>query len=222
MSSGSRNRRSPLTLVAGASPARETGSAKPGSTAEKQASAHDLDWSILMARAQTGDGEAYRRLLAEIAPYLRSLAVRHHRDPSDVEDTVQDVLLTVHAIRHTYDPDRPFGPWLVAIANRRIVDRLRRQGRIRSREIALDLEHETFAAPQANSPEEAWNKRVLWDAVESLPPGQRQAIQLLKLQEMSLKEAAVATGMSIASLKVATHRALKSLRKMLMKRSRET
>ena len=213
---------SPLTLVADGSPAHEATGTEPENASENQASIRDLDWSILMARAQSGDGEAYRRLLVEITPYLRSLAIRHHRNPSDVEDTVQDVLLTVHAIRHTYDPNRPFGPWLVAIAHRRIIDRLRRQGRARSHEVALDEEHETFAAPQANLLEDAWNKRLLRDAVEALPPGQRQAVQLLKLQQMSLKQAAVVSGMSIASLKVATHRALKNLRKMLMKRGDET
>ena len=88
--------------------------------------ARDVDWSILMARGQAGDAISYRRLLEEISPYLRSVAARCHRNKSDVEDAVQDVLVTVHAIRATYDPMRPFGPWLLAIANRRIVDRLRR------------------------------------------------------------------------------------------------
>ena len=54
------------------------------------------------------------------------------------------------------------------------------------------------------------------------PPGQRQAIKLLKLDEMSLKEAAIASGMSIAALKVATHRALATLRKALADRGRST
>ena len=80
------------------------------------AKAREVDWSILMAHGQAGDQEAYRRLLEEITPYVRSLAVKSHRDPTDIEDSVQDVLLTVHAVRHTYDPTRPFGPWLVAIA----------------------------------------------------------------------------------------------------------
>ena len=52
-------------------------------------------------------------------------------------------------------------------------------------------------------------------AIEALPFAQRQAIEMLKLGEMSLKEAAAASGMSIAALKVATHRALGTLRKML-------
>lgn len=168
-----------------------------------------------MARAQDGDREAYRRLLGEISPYLRVRIARHHRDPSDVEDTVQDVLLTVHAVRHAYDPKRPFAPWLVAIANRRIVDRLRRQGRRLARESALSEEHETFAAPEANLYEAASDGRVLRRAVAELPAGQREAITLVKLQEMSLKEAAAKSGQSEAALKVAVHRAIKRLRTLL-------
>ena len=155
-------------------------------------------------------------------PYLRSLAARRHRDPRDAEDAVQDILLTVHAIRQTYDPTRPFGPWLVTIANRRLVDRLRRQGRLRSRESALTTEHETFPARQANIDDEVSDRRELEAVLGNLPPGQQQAIRLLKLKEMSLKEAAAATGISVTALKVATHRALKNLRKMLSNRSEDS
>ena len=62
----------------------------------------------------------------------------------------------------------PFGPWLVAIAKRRIIDRLRRQGRTRTREVALDEEDVTFSAPAANLGEADWNKRVLGDAIPSV------------------------------------------------------
>jgi len=178
----------------------------------------DVDWSILMARAQDGDGAAYHRLLQDIVPYLRSLAARRHRDPSDVEDAVQDILLTIHSIRQTYDPTRPFGPWLVTIASRRFIDRLRRQGRVRARETPLTIEHETFSEPRANQ-EESTDRHELEGAIDHLPPRQRQAIWMLKLKEMSLKEAAAASGMSLTSLKVNTHRALKSLRKILVDRS---
>lgn len=178
----------------------------------------DTDWAILMAHAQDGDRSAYQRLLREITPYLRSLAARRHRDPSDIEDAVQDILLTVHAIRHTFDPTRPFGPWLVTIANRRFIDRLRRQGRRRGRETPLTPEHETFSEPQTNL-EEKPDTRELEKAINELPPMQRKAVQLLKLKEMSLREASTESGMSIASLKVNVHRAVKSLRKMLGDRS---
>jgi RNA polymerase sigma-70 factor (ECF subfamily) len=178
----------------------------------------DTDWAILMAHAQDGDRSAYQRLLREITPYLRSLAARRHRDPSDVEDAVQDILLTVHAIRHTFDPTRPFGPWLVMIANRRFIDRLRRQGRRRVRETPLMPEHETFSEPQANL-EERPDRHELEKAIDQLPPMQRKAVRLLRLNEMSLKEASTASGMSIASLKVNMHRAVKRLRMILGDRS---
>lgn len=180
---------------------------------------YDLNWSIYMARAQTGDKDAYRRLLEDVAPYVRSLAARRLRNPNDIEDAVQDVLMTIHAIRHTYDSARPFGPWLVAIANRRIVDWLRRHGRIAAREIEFE-DDETFAAPQTNFEEEASDGRALREAIEKLPAGQREAVRLMKLEEMSLKEAAAASGMSIAALKVATHRALKNLRQNFAKRNK--
>jgi len=178
------------------------------------------EWAALMAAAQGGDAAAYRRLLIAIAPYLRNLAVRHHRDRADVEDSVQDILLTVHAVRHTYDPARPFKPWLVAIARRRIIDRLRGQGRRRARETFLAPEHETFATPETNIYEAEPDARALRDAVAQLPESQRQAVTLLKIEEKSLKEASAATGMSIVALKVSTHRAVKTLRKIL-ERSRE-
>lgn len=177
-----------------------------------------LDWSILMAHAQAGDRDAYRRLLEAITPYLRALAAPHFGNRSDVEDTVQDILLTIHTVRQTYDPALPFGPWLFTIANRRIVDGLRRQGRLGAREAPFDPEHETFQAAEANLQEEAVDARMLREAVEHLPAGQRDAIRMLKLEEMSLKEAAAASGMSVAALKVATHRALKNLRRLIEKR----
>lgn len=179
--------------------------------------ARDIDWTILMARAQDGDATAYLRLLQEITPYLRSLVRRWHKDRWDVEDTVQDILLTVHSIRHTYDPSRPFGPWLVGIANRRAVDRLRRRGRQALRETPLNPEHEDVAttAPEIDG---ILDKHRLEEAIGSLPPVQQEAVNLLKLEEMSLKDASAQTGLSIASLKMATHRALRKLRALLSDR----
>ena len=202
-----------LTLVSDAAPQRQ-GELRGEQDGTAVGKARDVDWAILMAHAQSGDRDAYRRLLEEVTPYVRSLAVKSHRDPADIEDSVQDVLLTVHAVRHTYDPTRPFGPWLAAIANRRVTDRLRHQGRTTARETPLTEEHETFAAPAANYQEAASDDRALREAIERRPAGQRDAIRLLKLQEMSLKQAASATGMTVAALKVATHRAMKNLRKM--------
>jgi RNA polymerase sigma-70 factor (ECF subfamily) len=240
MSSDPRGRVAPLATVfqtdavpdaapdtAGRETARRD-TAGPGTTAHDKAARetaarnrYEFDWSVLMAQAQNGDERAYRSLLEAILPYLRSIAARVHRNPSDVEDAVQDIMLTLHTIRHTYDPARPFGPWLVAIANRRLIDRLRRQGRSRARETALDGQDETFSAPEANLYADDMERRALEAAVAGLPPRQREAIALLKLQEMSLKEAAAASGMSVAALKVSVHRGIRTLRKLLPTRSEE-
>lgn len=203
-----------FSLVAGAPVKGETANRQEKS-ADHLRNCPASDWSALMGLAQEGNNQAYAQLLREIAPYLRSLAASRLSDPTSIEDAVQDILLTIHAVRHTYDPRRPFGPWLVTIAKRRIIDRLRQDTRRRSRETYLKPEHETFPGEQANIIEEQADHQALWKAIENLPRSQREAIRLLKMEEMSLKEASILSGMSITSLKVATHRALRNLRKKL-------
>lgn len=175
------------------------------------------EWAALMGLAQGGDSDAYRRLLIGITPYLRAIASRAHRNTNDAEDTVQDVLLTLHAVRHTYDASRPFKPWLAGVARHRVIDRLRALGRASTREVALELEHEAFSAVEI-SETFSFEARDLHAAIGSLPPRQRQAVTLLKLQEKSLKEAAAISGMTLGSLKVATHRGIASLRTLLHQR----
>jgi len=188
----------------------------PAQSAAEAALQVGLRWGLLMSQAQGGDASAYRCLLMELAPYLRAIARRYHRDPRDVEDSVQDVLLTLHTVRHTYDPARPFKPWLVTLARRRIADRLRTQWRTCARESQLNESlYETFADERTNPSEELPEERLLQSAIEQLPAAQRQAVRLLKMQEMSLQEAAQVSGQSVSSLKVATHRAMKSLRRLL-------
>lgn len=169
-----------------------------------------------MARAQDGDRQAYADLLEEVAPYLRRLAGHRLENTDDIEDAVQDILLTIHAIRHAYDPRRPFGPWLVTIASRRITDRVRHRVFLSAREVPLSAEHETLSGLQPNFSEECADGHHLRHIIEDLPPAQRWAVKLLKLRQLSLKEAAEESGMSIGALKVAGHRAIKALRAKLM------
>lgn len=176
------------------------------------------EWSRLMAAAQDGDGDAYRQLLREITPLLRRVAARRlYRAPAaDIEDVVQDVLLSVHSVRHTYAPARPFLPWLMAIQRHRLADWMRRSGRRGANEVAVESLEETFAGRAANTEnEKAFDRQAIHAAVAELPPAQRRAIELLKLKEMSLKEATQETGMTETALKVATHRGIKTLRTLL-------
>lgn len=176
----------------------------------------DESWSKLMVAAQGGDGSAYARLLREATPLVRAMARRRFRNEDLVEDVVQDVLLSLHRVRHTYDPARPFKPWLAAIASRRIVDVIRRRTRLAAHETCDDLAYETFADPTSNKDVEAGAAaQEIAQALEGLPAGQREALELLKLKEMSLIEASAASGQSVAGLKVAVHRAIKTLKARL-------
>lgn len=94
------------------------------------------EWPILMARAQAGDQQAYTRLLTVLVPVIRSMVRKQIDDAVLTEDVIQDVLLAVHRVRHTYDPACPFLPWLKAIAQARSIDALRRRGRQRHWEVA--------------------------------------------------------------------------------------
>src|SRR5687768_1391852 len=172
----------------------------------------------LMRRAQAGDAEAYVELLQNITPRLRRVVrkQRHFLADEEIEDLVQDILLSLHSVRATYDPARPFMPWLLAIARNRLADGARRYSRTEAKEIRIDDLAVTFSAESTNTSAEVYgDPDALRQAIQALPAGQRDAIEMLKLREMSLKEAAAATGMSVGALKVATHRAMNALRKLL-------
>lgn len=172
----------------------------------------------LMRSAQDGDGSAYAALLREITPWLRQM-IRHQRrslQPQDIEDLVQDALLSLHAVRATYDPKRPFLPWLAAIVRNRLADSARRYARRAANEVAAENLPVTFADEQAKVPMDAYgDQEALRHAIESLPRGQRRAVELLKLRQLSLKEAARESGMTVGALKVAVHRGIQALRKAL-------
>jgi len=170
----------------------------------------DERWSALMARAQSGDARAYDTLLRECVPLLRAICRQRLREPAEVEDAVQDTLLTLHRVRATYDPERPFRPWIAAIAERRALDR----GRGVARGLARLTELE--AADHIGMDGDAEAKLLSADlraAVGELPAAQRTALQLTKIEALSLAEASARSGMSMGALTVATPRAVLTLRR---------
>ena len=172
----------------------------------------------LMSAAQSGDTEAYERLLEAVTPLIRRVVWRQRAflGPDGIEDLVQEILLSVHAVRATYDTGRPFMPWLLAIVRNRLADGARRHARTSAHEINVGDLDVTFSPDFTNSEDESYRDRqALQRAVVALPATQRQAIELLKLREMSLKEAAAAGQTTVGALKVATHRAMAALRQTL-------
>jgi RNA polymerase sigma-70 factor (ECF subfamily) len=186
----------------------------PAATATER-DARDLRWSRLMAAAQAGDGRAYEALLRECLPLLRAICRARLRDAAEAEDAVQDTLLTLHRARDSYNASRPFRPWLVAIAERRALDRIRTRGRKAGREVPIDAAGEV-ASPERGGEAELDSRRAaatLRDAVKALPPAQRTAVGLTKIEDLSLAEASRRSGMTVGALKVATHRAMGALRR---------
>jgi RNA polymerase sigma factor (sigma-70 family) len=199
-------------IASGYAPA--TRSAAPAKHSEEQ----DRQLSALMSKAQDGDQVAYVSLLREVLPILKRLVQARlgFLPVMDREDLVQDILMSLHAARATYDPARPFKPWLMTIAHNRMVDQARRNSRRAANEITVDEYPADLADTDAGAAADRYgDPEELRQAIEVLPKGQRSAIELLKLREMSLKEASQATGMSISALKVSVHRAVKTLRTSL-------
>ena len=180
--------------------------------AEVELSGTEENWGVLLAAAQAGDAEAYRQFLHAILPFLRSVARARTRSDELSEDVVQDALLTVHRVRHTYEPGRPVRPWLAAIAARRAIDAIRRRGRQTAREVHDPAAYETFADAEANPGEASEASEELARRMTELTQRQKEALELVKLKEMSLAEASAESGQSVASLKVNIHRAMKKLR----------
>jgi RNA polymerase sigma-70 factor (ECF subfamily) len=172
----------------------------------------------LMRAAQGGDQFAYAQLLNALTPLLRR-SIKRWRPflkPEDVEDLVQDTLLSLHEARATYNPVRPLLPWVMAIARNRMIDGARRYLSRTAREVVVDQLPETFSDDETNMIDGGYgDPEALQMAITALPPGQRQAIELMKLQELSLKEASERSGQSVGALKVAVHRALSTLRKAM-------
>lgn len=168
----------------------------------------------LWERAQDGDEAAYREALVRIAARLRGYFGRRLRSlPDDVEDLVQETLIAIHLQRGTFDPAVPVSAWVHAIARHKLVDLWRRRGRREALHDPLD------ELPDAQHPvtEELPVRRDLIGLLETLPPAQRRAIALTKLEGLSVSEASARSGVSVSALKVQVHRGLKRL--MMLARS---
>ncbi len=163
-----------------------------------------------MESAQDGDRDAYRALLEDIAPELGAFLRRRVRDEYDAEDLLQEVLLTLHRARHTFDPSRPFDPWMYAIARNALIDHLRRSAaRARWETAPGDLpERAAEAAPTLG-------EAHIEQALEGLPESQREAFRMLKLEGLSVEAAAARAGISPGALRVRAHRAYQALRARL-------
>jgi RNA polymerase sigma-70 factor (ECF subfamily) len=172
-------------------------------TVNAEAGVTGQNWDEMMAAAQVGDAHVYKTLLAELALWLRRYYAR--RLPLTMtEDAVQEVLLAIHEKRHTYDPGRPFGPWLAAIARYKWIDRLRSL-----KADATEPLDENIGVP--NHEDAVVAGLTFEKLLAELKTPQAEAIKLVKINGLSVEEAAKASGQSVSLVKVNIHRGLKRL-----------
>jgi len=182
-------------------------------TQEKAVHSAETRLRPLWLAAQSGDEKAYAESLFLMAGQLRAYFRR--RMPflaSDAEDLVQETLLAVHLQRGTYDANYPVTAWLLAIARYKLVDLWRRRGR---REDLHDDVDDLDGLPMVGEQADVHASRDLSLLLQALPVSQRQAIELTKLEGLSIAEASNRTGLSESSIKVLVHRGLKRLSELV-------
>lgn len=164
-------------------------------------------WSRWMARAQAGDREAYRSLLTELAVAIEGFVRLRLGAALFVEDCVQESLLSIHRAYASYDPRRPFRPWLFAIVRRRIVDCLRRESRGEDPERRPPVP----AAGGGDPTRRIDGLRLL----DRLPDDHREALLMTKFWGHSIQEAAERAGVSRSAMKTRVHRAIRAIERDL-------
>lgn len=172
------------------------------------------DWDALMHAAVSGDAKSYKALLETLPGFLRSITRRGYArfgvEPNDVEDVVQEVLLAIHLKRHTWRVGAPVTPWVMAIARHKLIDALRRRGR----RVHIPLES-VMDVLESEAPETQPDRQTdLHDALrllDQLRPRQREIVRSISIDGHSIRDVAHRLDMSEGAVRVALHRALKTM-----------
>ena len=170
----------------------------------------DDPWSKMMKAAMAGDEGVYRRLLEEIGRSVRAMAraafARARVGDADIEDAVQETLLAIHLKRHTWDMNQKLGPWVNAIARHKIIDAMRRRGARQF--VPIEDVNAVIAAPEGEDPHALSDAERL---IARLPPRQRDIVRSISLKGDSIAATASRLSMTEGAVRVALHRALRSL-----------
>jgi RNA polymerase sigma factor (sigma-70 family) len=172
--------------------------------------AREGDWTAWMRAAMSGDAGAYRRFLVAVTPHLRAMARHRCRvagvSGGDAEDIVQEVLLAIHLKRGTWDQSRPIGPWIAAIVRNKLVDALRRRGR----HVTVPIE-DVIDTLGAEEDADGASPGEIDGLLGQLKLRQREIVKSISINGSSVRETADRLHMTEGAVRVALHRALKTL-----------
>jgi len=170
-------------------------------------------FSALMQQALNGDTHAYATLLKETARLLRPFLSKHLYSITEVDDVLQEILVSIHKARSTYDGTRPYKPWVYAIAKFRLQDHLRAHYADRLYDAVELSELENILPDEVT--ETAFSYESISGEINRLPEKQATILRMMHQDGYTAKEVAGKIGMKESAVKVAAHRAYKILRKIL-------
>lgn len=171
------------------------------------------NFEALMQQALKGDMRAYAALLRETSRFLRPFLAKRLNSAAEVDDLMQEILISIHKARHTYDGGRPYKPWAYAIARFRLRDHLRAH-------YADHLRHAVELSGVENGlSESVTNSAMTYESIrkeiEKLPPRQAAILKMMHQEGSTAREVAERIGMKESAVKVAAHRAYRILRNKL-------
>ena len=181
----------------------------------KKYDADEQRWSAMMASAQGGDEAQYQQLLTELSTVIQRYLISRLGPHEFIEDCVQESLLAIHNGRHTYQPSRPFRPWLFAIVRNKSIDLLRKRNSYENA-VAMQADEVHYGEnnPADHSVQELDDAITQGRLIEALAPPFKQAIVLTKLFGFSNAEAAEKLSISETAVKVRVHRGIAKLKSL--------
>ena len=171
-------------------------------------------WADLMAKSQKGDRKAYNRLLSEVAPYIHNVLFNKISQKDALDDLVQEVLISIHKSRNTYDASRPFKPWLHSIISYRTMDYFRKHYRRKARQVE-NIDFTAFENDFVTDTTHAGEYKDIEKALDSLPKKQRKVFNLMRIKGYTAQEVADKMDMTVSAVKVSVHRTAQKLEKKL-------
>jgi len=171
------------------------------------------DFAALMKLALAGDQRSYAALLEKTSRLLRPFLAKRLSFTNEVDDLLQEILISIHKARHTYDGNRPYKPWAYAIAKFRLQDHLRAYYSDQLHHAEDLSEIEEFLHQDVT--ESAISYESISAEVEKLPDKQAIILRMMHQEGYTAREVAEKIGMNESAVKVAAHRAYKILRQKL-------
>jgi len=169
---------------------------------------NETEFKKLAIMAQSGDKNSYENLLNGISSFLKNYL--HHRifDKNEIDELKQEILIATHRSLHTYNSEKSFMGWFLAITEHKIIDYIRS---LKKRENLVDIEsiHNILTNTDSDL------KLDIDKAINQLSIKEKKVIMLIKVRGHSLNEVAEQLNLTEANVKVIAHRAYINIKNYL-------